>query len=171
MTQCVAGWVDSWLAATDGIPALEGDSEARATAVTDYSLKTPVRHETWGLKVPDPRLVDGLVRRAHGDFSMGCVLQLSVHFLLLLFIPSRPIRLPSRMAERIKLTLSASQKNTTLSFPALSLPRARSPPAPCPRPRLQVPRLERREIDNLRGSTEMEFICDPSVAVGAVGAG
>jgi hypothetical protein len=35
---CVAGWVDSWLAATDGIPALEGDSEARATAATVQSM-------------------------------------------------------------------------------------------------------------------------------------
>ncbi|KAJ7857946.1 hypothetical protein B0H14DRAFT_3637474, partial [Mycena olivaceomarginata] len=57
-------------------------------------------------------------------------------FLLLLFIPSRPLRLPSRMAERIKLTLPASQNNTILYFPPLSPPGAQStrtspsPPAP-----------------------------------------
>ncbi|KAJ7668179.1 hypothetical protein B0H17DRAFT_1142528 [Mycena rosella] len=49
----------------------------------DYELKTPggnelvlaacksVSHETWKLKVPDPGLVAGFVRRGHGDFSLG----------------------------------------------------------------------------------------------------
>ncbi|KAJ7813281.1 hypothetical protein B0H14DRAFT_2377063, partial [Mycena olivaceomarginata] len=49
----------------------------------DYQLKTPqghklvlsvcksVSHETWALKVEDPGLVGGFVRRDHGDFSLG----------------------------------------------------------------------------------------------------
>jgi hypothetical protein len=90
-------------------------------------------------------------------------------FLLLLFIPSRPIRLSSRMAERIKLTLPASQKKT----PPLSFPASLSP-GRAVHPHLTLASgssdSNGREIDNPRRPTETEPICDPSVAVGAASA-
>ncbi|KAJ6549074.1 hypothetical protein DFH09DRAFT_1169662 [Mycena vulgaris] len=55
----------------------------RLQAGKDYELKTPagnelilsacksVSHDTWALKVQDPGLVGGFVRRGHGDFSIG----------------------------------------------------------------------------------------------------
>ncbi|KAJ7609184.1 hypothetical protein DFH06DRAFT_1485893 [Mycena polygramma] len=102
----------------------------------DYTLKTAgghemvlsacksVSHETWGLKVQDPALVGGFVRRDHGDFSIG-------------------------------------QVNTTLSFsgraghPHLTL----SSGSKC---------LDSngKTIEALHGSTEIEFICDPSAGAG-----
>ncbi|KAJ7321341.1 hypothetical protein DFH08DRAFT_1085929 [Mycena albidolilacea] len=115
----------------------------------DYQLKTPeghklvlsvcksVSHETWALKVEDPGLVGGFVRRAHGDFSLG-------------------------------------QKNTTLSFPASVSPGRAVHPHLTLASGSKCRDSNGDEIDNLRGSTEIEFICDPSVAVGAasaVGAG
>ncbi|KAK7036183.1 PLCXc domain-containing protein [Favolaschia claudopus] len=102
----------------------------------DYTMKTAqghelvlsacksVSHETWGLKVQDPGIVGGFVRRGHGDFSLG-------------------------------------QINTTLSFSG----------------RANYPHLTYKSgskcldsngktIENLRGSTEIEFICDPSAGKG-----
>ncbi|KAJ7084545.1 hypothetical protein B0H15DRAFT_910828 [Mycena belliarum] len=109
----------------------------RLQAGKDYTLTTPggnelvlsacksVSHETWGLKVQDPALVGGFVRRGHGDFSIG-------------------------------------QTNTTLSFagraghPHLTLASG----SKC--------RDENgNTLDHLRGSTEIEFVCDPSAGAGS----
>ncbi|KAJ7149227.1 hypothetical protein C8R43DRAFT_1236564 [Mycena crocata] len=103
----------------------------------DYTLKTPgghemvlsacksVSHETWGLKVEDPALVGGFIRRDHGDFSMG-------------------------------------KTNTTLSFsgraghPHLTLASGSS-----------CRDSNGKTVDQLRGSTEIEFVCDPSAGAGS----
>ncbi|KAJ6467562.1 hypothetical protein C8R47DRAFT_1024947, partial [Mycena vitilis] len=102
----------------------------------DYTLKTAgghelvlsacksVSHETWGLKVQDPALVGGFVRRDHGDFSIG-------------------------------------QVNTTLSFSGRA-----------GHPHLTLASGSKcldsngKTIEALHGSTEIEFICDPSAGAG-----
>ncbi|KAJ7728149.1 mannose 6-phosphate receptor domain-containing protein, partial [Mycena maculata] len=103
----------------------------------DYELTTPgglelvlsacksVSHETWGLKVQDPGLVGGFIRRAHGDFSMG-------------------------------------QTNTTLSFSG----RAGHPHLTLASGSKCVD-SDGNTLDHLRGSTEIEFICDPSHGAGS----
>jgi cation-dependent mannose-6-phosphate receptor len=72
------------------------------------------------------------------------------------------------------LYLIYSQKNTTLSFPASLSPGRAVHPHLTLASGSKCRDSDGHEIDNLRGSTEIEFICDPSVAVGAasaVGAG
>ncbi|KAJ7805468.1 hypothetical protein B0H14DRAFT_3485143 [Mycena olivaceomarginata] len=67
-----------------------------------------------------------------------------------------------------------AKKNTTLSFPASLSPGRAVHPHLTLASGSKCRDSDGHEIDNLRGSTEIEFICDPSVAVGAasaVGAG
>ncbi|KAJ6566774.1 hypothetical protein B0H19DRAFT_1374200 [Mycena capillaripes] len=103
----------------------------------DAELKTPeghemvlsacksVSHETWGLKVEDPGLVGGFVRRAHGDFSMG------------------------RTSTTLSFSGRAGHPHITLASGSKCLD------------------SEGKMIENLRGSTEIEFICDPSAGTGS----
>ncbi|KAJ7805567.1 hypothetical protein B0H14DRAFT_3484983 [Mycena olivaceomarginata] len=70
--------------------------------------------------------------------------------------------------------LAPSQKNTTVSFPTSLSPGRAVHPHLTLASGSKCSDSAGLDIENLRSSTEIEFICDPSVAVGAasaVGAG